>query len=157
MSTARSYTVHGKSLTMRQWAKELELPQKTLRNRLDRGWTPEATFTPGKQLHRGSATGAHRIDHGRVRVVIARNLRYVYSCGCTRAHPRAKGNEQNTQPCWSCRKYAGECSWPRKYPEPVEGWEATPTTKYQGTAGEITPFAIHYCPEYVSDGTEGQG
>jgi hypothetical protein len=53
MSTARIYTAHGQSLTMRQWAKELELPQKTLRNRLGRGWTLEATFTPGKQLHRG--------------------------------------------------------------------------------------------------------
>lgn len=63
MSTAKIYTAHGKSLTMRQWAKELNLPQKTLRNRLDRGWTPEATFTPGKQLHRGGTTGSRRADH----------------------------------------------------------------------------------------------
>lgn len=113
MSTAKIYTAHGKSLTMRQWAKELNLPQKTLRNRLDRGWTPEATFTPGKQLHRGGTTGSRRTDHtgerhgmlvvdhclgsgpdgpkwlcvcdcGKTRVVLARNLRGAYSCGCRR-------------------------------------------------------------------------
>lgn len=182
MSTARIYTVHGKSLTMRQWAKELELSQKTLRNRLDRGWTPEATFTPGKKLHRGSATGAHRIDHtgerhgmlvvdhyagsgpdgpkwlcvcdcGKTRVVLAKNLKGTFSCGCTvRRH--ADRRPGRPQPCWTCRNYAGGCSWSQKYPEPVKGWDATPTTKYQGNAGEVTSFAIHYCPEYVPDETE---
>ena len=71
-------------------------------------------------------------DCGKTRVVLARNL----------------------QPCWTCRNYAGGCSWSQKYPEPVKGWDATPTTKYQGNAGEVTSFAIHYCPEYVPDGTE---
>lgn len=60
MSTAKIYTAHGKSLTMRQWAKELNLPQKTLRNRLDRVWTPEATFTPGKQHAGGTGAESER-------------------------------------------------------------------------------------------------
>ena len=182
MSTAQISTAHGKSLTMRQWAKELNLPQKTLRNRLDRGWTPEATFTPGKQLHRGGTTGSRRTDHtgerhgmlvvdhclgsgpdgpkwlcvcdcGKTRVVLARNLRGAYSCGC-KARRKADRRPGHPQPCWTCRNYAGGCSWSQKYPEPVKGWDATPTTKYQGNAGEVTSFAIHYCPEYVPDGTE---
>lgn len=186
MSRAKVLTAHGKSLTIAQWSCELGITERTIRSRLGKGWPVAEALSPLRQKHGCGKTAPTYIDHtgerhgmlvvdhyvgsgrlgpqwlckcdcGRVRVVIARNLKYVYSCGCTRAHPRAKGNAQNTQPCWSCRKYAGKCSWSRKYPEPVEGWKATPTTKYQGTAGEVTSFAIHYCPEYVSDGTEGQG
>lgn len=54
MSAAKIYTAHGKSLTMRQWAKELNLPQKTLRNRLDRG------VDAGSDLHTGKATAPGR-------------------------------------------------------------------------------------------------
>lgn len=149
MSRAKVLTAHGKSLTVEQWACELGITERTIRSRLGKGWPVAEALSPLRQKHGCGKAAPTYIDHT--------GERYVYSCGCTRVHPRAKGNAQNTQPCWSCRKYAGECSWSRKYPEPVEGWEATPTTKYQGTAREITSFAIHYCPEYVSDGTEGQG
>ena len=92
-------------------------------------------------------------DCGKTRVVLARNLRGAYSCGC-KARRKADRRPGHPQPCWTCRNYAGGCSWSQKYPEPVKGWDATPTTKYQGNAGEVTSFAIHYCPEYVPDGTE---
>ena len=57
MSTAKIYTAHGKSLTMRQWAKELELPQKTLRNRLDRGMDVGSALPAGEAAAPGWHTG----------------------------------------------------------------------------------------------------
>lgn len=57
------------------------------------------------------------------------------------------------QPCWTCSKYCGGCSWTKRDPEPVEGWEATPTVKRN--KGVASPYyAIHYCPEYEWGGTE---
>lgn len=57
------------------------------------------------------------------------------------------------QPCWTCRKYCGGCSWTKRDPKPVEGWEATPTTKiYRGHV--MHSYAIRGCPEYEWDGTE---
>ena len=62
-----------------------------------------------------------------------------------------------TQPCWHCRNYAGGCSWTQKEPKPVDGWRAVPTRK-SGDSGKIMhSFEIRYCPEFVSDGTEGYG
>lgn len=61
------------------------------------------------------------------------------------------------QPCWSCRKCYGDCSWSKKHPEPVEGWVATPTEKQHFTHGKRYiehSFAIYYCPIYEWDGTE---
>lgn len=59
------------------------------------------------------------------------------------------------QPCWTCRKYCGGCSWTRKEAQPVEGWVATPTEKSSNDVNvKIPSFAIHYCPEYEWDGTE---
>ncbi len=47
-------------------------------------------------------------------------------------------NKLHIQPCWTCKKCYGGCSWSRKDPEPVPGWDATPTVK----------------TEYEWDGTE---
>lgn len=33
-------------------------------------------------------------------------------------------NKLHIQPCWTCRKCYGDCSWSRKDPEPVPGWDA---------------------------------
>jgi hypothetical protein len=43
-----------------------------------------------------------------------------------------------------------------KDPEPVPGWDATPTVKKKGgrKAGIMCSYAIHSCPEYEWDGTE---
>lgn len=62
----------------------------------------------------------------------------------------------NMQPCWTCNKYYGDCSWTKKKPEPVPGWDATPTVKFHGSGGGkycMHSYAIHSCPEYEWDGT----
>lgn len=65
-------------------------------------------------------------------------------------------NKLHIQPCWTCTKCYGDCSWSRKDPEPVAGWEATPTAKRKGgrKGGIMHSYAIHKCPEYEWDGTE---
>lgn len=65
-------------------------------------------------------------------------------------------NKLHIQPCWTCKKCHGDCSWSRKDPEPVPGWDATPTVKKKGgrKAGIMRSYAIHSCPEYEWDGTE---
>ena len=52
------------------------------------------------------------------------------------------------QPCETCQKYAGGCSWSRDF-TPVLGWDATPTEKRGSVV--IHSYAIHHCPEYVPD------
>lgn len=65
-------------------------------------------------------------------------------------------NKLHIQPCWTCKKCYGDCSWTKKDPEPVPGWDATPTVKKKGDrkAGIMRSYAIHSCPEYEWDGTE---
>lgn len=64
------------------------------------------------------------------------------------------------QPCWSCTKYAGGCSWTRKF-EPIPGWDAVPTVKSGSCRGNgvkyaaIETYEIRHCPEYEDDGTGG--
>lgn len=101
-----------------------------------------------------------KCDCGRERIVAAHNLRYVRNCGCQKAERRKSSvdtTQMNNQPCWSCQNYAGGCSWSRKGQQtPVKGWKAVPTIKYQGTNGIMHSYEILYCPEYISDGTEGR-
>lgn len=54
-------------------------------------------------------------------------------------------NKLHLQPCWTCKKCHGDCSWSRKDPEPVPGWDATPTVKKKGgrKAGIMRSYAIH--------------
>ena len=57
------------------------------------------------------------------------------------------------QPCWTCKKYAGGCSWSARY-EPVPGWTATPTRKAaskKSASSCIESYDITYCPEYEKD------
>lgn len=59
------------------------------------------------------------------------------------------------QPCWTCKKCYGGCSWSRKF-EPVPGWDATPTNKGtpgNGTGNYYESYDIHSCPEYENDGS----
>ena len=63
-------------------------------------------------------------------------------------------NKLHIQPCWTCKKCYGGCSWSRKDPEPVPRWDATPTVKKGSrTASIMRSYAIHSCPEYEWDGT----
>ena len=59
------------------------------------------------------------------------------------------------QPCWTCQKCYGGCSWSERF-EPVEGWIAT--HRIYGQTGwnikRMESYEILYCPEYVNDGSE---
>lgn len=56
-------------------------------------------------------------------------------------HPRA-----SKQPCFSCKKACGGCSWSRAF-KPVQGWKAIPTKINQGW-NTVESFHIIFCPEY---------
>ncbi len=65
-------------------------------------------------------------------------------------------SKYHIQPCWTCKKCYGDCNWSKKDPEPVPGWDATPTLKVQKSTKRIyymRSYAIHKCPEYEWDGT----
>lgn len=51
------------------------------------------------------------------------------------------------QPCCTCCKAIGGCSWSRDF-EPVKGWEAIPTIIHQSNSADIHSYAILQCPEY---------
>ena len=55
------------------------------------------------------------------------------------------------QPCCNCKKFAGGCSWSRKF-EPVEGWTAVPTMiNHGGNNGKprlTESYMIIKCPEF---------
>lgn len=60
------------------------------------------------------------------------------------------------QKCWSCKKYAGGCSWSREF-RPIPGWDATPRAyganpKYGVSA--VNSYEIRDCPQYEWDGTD---
>lgn len=68
------------------------------------------------------------------------------------------------QPCWTCQKCFGGCSWTDRDPEtgqlkfkPVEGWDAIPRIYGERKAYNvkaIESYEIISCPEYVPDGSE---
>ena len=61
-----------------------------------------------------------------------------------------------SQPCWTCQKYYGGCSWTARDPatgqlqfKPVEGWEAVETVK----SGSIPygSYDVISCPMWEAD------
>ena len=182
MRRSKLYYYNGESRTVAEWAKETGICLQTLKNRLYHGWPIGEALTRPVQVQRQRER--HRTDHtgerhgmlrvvkcvgsgndgkgflwlcqcacGGERIVPARLLRSTFHCGC-RTKRRKAQPPTHDQPCWTCRNYAGGCSWSRKEPPPVDGWIATPVTKYNGARPEMNTFAIHFCPEYVPDGTE---
>ncbi len=179
-----TYRYKGEALTLKAWAKKTGINQKTIAARLDRGWSVADALTKPVQKqgghhywhkdHRGEKHGLLTVVKclgndstgqgirwlckckcGGKRIVYAKQLTSVKDCGCRRSR-RKTDPVRTIQPCWTCEKYAGGCSWTRKNPAPIEGWDAVPTVKYQGRGGEMHSFAIRYCPEYVPDGTDGR-
>lgn len=49
----------------------------------------------------------------------------------------------HVQPCWTCKKCAGQCSWSKKF-KPIKGWTAEPHKIKRGPK----TFRIYECPEY---------
>lgn len=187
MGKRKMITFRGETKWLTEWAQIMGLNRSTVYHRLAKGYSVEEALTmperdnkAGRRYvdHAGERYGLLTVrqymgtgsdgcakwlcdcDCGRQRTVSSKALAYVKSCGCQstqterRKHPVRKSAEQ---PCWSCKKYAGGCSWSRKNPEPVKGWKAVPTVKCQGNWFPIHSYEILYCPEYISDGTEHRG
>lgn len=53
---------------------------------------------------------------------------------------------KNEQPCWTCKKACGGCSWSKNL-TPIEGWVALPVKIKYGSVPDIT-YQIIECPEY---------
>lgn len=51
------------------------------------------------------------------------------------------------QPCCTCRKFCGGCSWSKDF-TPVDGWKAIPTIIHHGDNRDIPSFKIMFCPKY---------
>lgn len=186
MSGWKKYTYKGVSMYLTGWAKALGMSASTLRRRIDNGWTLEDALTkplhdrrknlkPRRVDYSGKRYGKLTVvkcvgvdvygkslwlcvcNCGGTRIVSSSRLLYTKSCGCARTKRRSgQKNVQSNQPCWSCQNYIDGCSWARKEHLPVEGWDATPVTKFNGNGAETHTYCIHSCPEYVSDGTEGR-
>ena len=58
------------------------------------------------------------------------------------------GFQKSKQPCWTCTKCYGDCSWSFDF-TPVKGWKAKRTIKKDG----LKSYKIEYCTEYEWDGT----
>lgn len=62
-----------------------------------------------------------------------------------------QGNWSHEQPCYTCKKATGGCSWSRWF-KPVKGWKAKPTVihhgHYHGKERTLDSYAIIECPEY---------
>lgn len=57
--------------------------------------------------------------------------------------------DNDFQPCWTCQKACGGCSWSRDF-EPVKGWVAD--KNYLRSNGEFADtYKIIKCPEYECD------
>lgn len=61
-----------------------------------------------------------------------------------------KGDTKSKQPCWTCKKACGGCSWSSEF-KPVKGWKAK-KTKIKCEEGRYSDsYKIIYCPEYIPD------
>lgn len=55
----------------------------------------------------------------------------------------------NFQPCWTCTKACGGCSWSKDF-KPVPGWIAE--KRYIPSNGELAEtYKIISCPEYIKE------
>lgn len=59
----------------------------------------------------------------------------------------------SSQPCWTCKKACGHCSWSSREQRPVKGWIAVQTELWCTTLRKTTSYDIRFCPEYVYDGS----
>ena len=54
---------------------------------------------------------------------------------------------EEDQPCWTCSKACGKCSWSKNF-EIVKGWDAEPIM-VKDKEGDIRSYKIKRCPEYI--------
>lgn len=86
-----------------------------------------------------------------IRSRIARGLSIEKVLAPVRPARKGKKITGYEQPCWTCEKACGRCSWSSKFHEPIKGCIATPTEIYSRRGHAIESYAIHFCPEYVKE------
>lgn len=62
---------------------------------------------------------------------------------------RKAGIRKREQPCWTCTKACGQCSWSKDF-TPIPNWDAIPTI-IKDNDGTFSSYKIKYCPEYERD------
>ena len=66
-------------------------------------------------------------------------------------------NVESRQPCWTCKKACGGCSWTEVGPdgrvrfEPISGWDAEKTVRRSNGQSIMESYRIKKCPEYEPD------
>ena len=69
---------------------------------------------------------------------------------------------ESMQPCWTCKKAYGGCSWTEVMPdgsikfEPVAGWIAEKSTRSVCGRSVMESYKIEYCPEYEQEEPRGE-
>lgn len=182
----KTYTYKGVTKSAYEFAEEYGVNVSTLYRRLNLGYTIEEALNEPVQNRQGripDRTGMQygmltvlglsdeRTKEGRIqwrcrcvcgkeKLVTTKHLKDAYSCGCQTRPPRrrstGRSERRHIQPCWTCKNYAGGCSWSRKGAEPVDGWYAIPTVRMQGSNKPLYTYMIISCPEYEADGTEAR-
>lgn len=63
--------------------------------------------------------------------------------------PSVDYSHEDYQPCWTCKKACGGCSWSRSF-TPVKGWKAEPS--FIPSNGEFSEtYKIIECPLYEKE------
>ena len=84
-----------------------------------------------------------------------------YNCrkasAAKRYREKKKGNKiinTNIQPCWTCERSCGGCSWSKDL-IPIKGWTAKPTVlkfRYKDNSiSYVDTYMIYKCPLYIQD------
>lgn len=66
-------------------------------------------------------------------------------------------NVESKQPCWTCKKACGGCSWTEVGPdgrvkfEPIPGWDAEKSVRSRDGKTVMESYQINYCPEYEQE------
>ena len=66
-----------------------------------------------------------------------------------KAAPETDYTKEDFQPCWTCQKACGGCSWSRSF-TPVKGWIAEKTF-IESNGEHANSYKIISCPEYIKD------
>lgn len=63
--------------------------------------------------------------------------------------PRVEYTKAGFQPCWTCKKACGGCSWSQNF-KPIAGWTAEKTF-IESNGDFAESYKIISCPEYIND------
>ena len=72
-----------------------------------------------------------------------------YYCRKKRGAYNIDYTKDNFQPCWTCQKACGGCSWSRSF-KPIPGWIAEKTF-IPSNDRHAESYKIISCPEYIKE------